>query len=174
MGFKAAEFVEPLDFDFAPYADLKGTVPEPSDRAVNKFLKRWQKLVAEIIRLNMQELQEMPTGEALAALPEEERARIEAQQAEIEKALPTTVSGALEAMNDMSFDDSGVEGKSAGELVADRMCEIVDELSGGKPSAAQLLAVPYRPRSQFLGWLVGELTNPEKGKAGSSTTLRAV
>ncbi len=35
--FKAADAAEPLDFDFAPYSDEKGTVPEPTDDQVAEF-----------------------------------------------------------------------------------------------------------------------------------------
>lgn len=35
--FKAADAVEPLDYEFAPYADVKGTVPEPSGDQVAAF-----------------------------------------------------------------------------------------------------------------------------------------
>lgn len=36
-GFKAASAVDPFDYDFAPYADAKGVVPEPSDETVRGF-----------------------------------------------------------------------------------------------------------------------------------------
>ena len=39
MGFDAASAVEPLDFDFHPYADAKGTVPEPSQEQVERLFE---------------------------------------------------------------------------------------------------------------------------------------
>lgn len=35
--FNAKDAVEPLDFDFSPYAEAKGTVPEPTDEQVATF-----------------------------------------------------------------------------------------------------------------------------------------
>lgn len=35
--FDAAKAVEPLEYDFKPYADVSGTVPEPTDDQVAKF-----------------------------------------------------------------------------------------------------------------------------------------
>lgn len=35
--FRAATAVDSLEYDFNPYADLKGTVPEPSDADVRTF-----------------------------------------------------------------------------------------------------------------------------------------
>jgi len=35
--FNAADAAEPLEYDFAPYADARGTVPEPSDDQVAEF-----------------------------------------------------------------------------------------------------------------------------------------
>jgi hypothetical protein len=36
-GFNAADAVDPFEYNFAPYADAKGTIPEPSDGQVNAF-----------------------------------------------------------------------------------------------------------------------------------------
>lgn len=35
--FKASTAVDPLNYDFKPYCDAKGTVPEPTDDQVAKF-----------------------------------------------------------------------------------------------------------------------------------------
>lgn len=35
--FKASDALEPLEYDFKPYADAKGTVPEPTDDQVARF-----------------------------------------------------------------------------------------------------------------------------------------
>ena len=37
MKFDATEDVDPLEFNFAPYADAKGVVPEPSEAQVAAF-----------------------------------------------------------------------------------------------------------------------------------------
>lgn len=37
MAFKAAEAVEALDYDFNPYVDRKGTIPEPTTQQIERF-----------------------------------------------------------------------------------------------------------------------------------------
>lgn len=174
MGFKAEEFVEPLDYDFNPFIDVKGTLPEPSDRAVNTFLKKWNRIVQGIVRAGIWEVEKIKpkTEEELDAMPEDERAAYEAKQQEIEDALPKTISDAVDAMATLSVDDTN--GLSDAAKVANAMCELVEELSGGALTAQTLLQVPMRPRGVFFGWLIGELTDAGKGKAESSTILRAV
>ena len=44
MAFKADEKLEKLDYDFTPYVDLKGTIPEPSTKQVETF----QQVMAKI------------------------------------------------------------------------------------------------------------------------------
>jgi hypothetical protein len=37
MGFQASEAVETLTYDFNPYKDAKGTIPEPTSKQVDAF-----------------------------------------------------------------------------------------------------------------------------------------
>jgi hypothetical protein len=37
MGFKASEEVEELTYDFSPFSDAHGTIPEPTTRQVEQF-----------------------------------------------------------------------------------------------------------------------------------------
>lgn len=48
MGFEAAGVVKPLDYDFNPYVDDKGTIPEPTDVAISKYMKGLQAVMKEI------------------------------------------------------------------------------------------------------------------------------
>lgn len=162
MGFNAAAEVEPLDFTFKPYYDYEGTITEPSDAAVNRFLKRWWKMVAEVQRIAVARVIEQSTGKP----PTDE------ELAEAAAKAPKTVGEALDAM--VTLDGQDENGKSDGELLADRMCTLIEELSAGSIKADRMLQVPYRPRAAFIGWLVGELTDQEKGTAGSSTSLTRV
>lgn len=162
MGFNAAAVVEPLDYDFNPYANIKGTITEPSDAAVNRFLKRWWKMTEEVQRLAMARVIEQTTG----AAPTDDELK------ELAAKAPKTVGEALDAMT--ALDGQDENGKSDGELLADRMCTLIEELSAGSLKTDQLLQVPYRPRAAFIGWLVGELVNQEKGTAGSSSSLARV
>lgn len=38
-GFVAQGVVEPLDYDFNPYVNTKGTIPEPTDTQIAEFLR---------------------------------------------------------------------------------------------------------------------------------------
>lgn len=37
MGFKATEAVEELTYDFTPHANVSGTIPEPSSKAIEDY-----------------------------------------------------------------------------------------------------------------------------------------
>jgi hypothetical protein len=52
MGFDAANVVEPLDWDFTKFGDKddKGTVPEPTDRAIETFFKDVAKATKEVLK----------------------------------------------------------------------------------------------------------------------------
>lgn len=39
MGFDAGAVVEPLDYDFTKFGGSKGTIPEPSDKAIDQLFK---------------------------------------------------------------------------------------------------------------------------------------
>jgi len=45
--FSAESVVEALDFSFLPYTDAKGTIREPSDKQIAKFLTGIKKVVKE-------------------------------------------------------------------------------------------------------------------------------
>lgn len=43
-GFDASGVVEPLDYNFMPYIQAKGTTPEPSDARIEAFVKGLQEI----------------------------------------------------------------------------------------------------------------------------------
>jgi len=47
-GFNAATVVEALDFNFNPYVDAKGTITEPSDDQIAKFLNDLQAVMERV------------------------------------------------------------------------------------------------------------------------------
>lgn len=49
MGFKAASAVEELDFDFRPYVEIDGVVPEPSTSKIQQFQKDIKSIFGEAI-----------------------------------------------------------------------------------------------------------------------------
>jgi hypothetical protein len=154
MGFKAAEHVEALEYTFEPYAPVSGTIPEPNDIEVNRFIRRWYKLVGDAQSLAMVQIQ----------------AAKDAEDAGTEEAEPAVVS-VDELVASMDTWDSNSED---GEKLARAMAQLVEDLSRGQLSVDTLMSVPYRPRAQFFGWLVGELSSSGKGSVGTSNALRAV
>ena len=47
-GFKAESVVEALDYDFKPFVQVSGTIPEPTDRQIADFLGDMKSLFKEI------------------------------------------------------------------------------------------------------------------------------
>lgn len=45
--FRAEGVVEALDWDFAPYVNARGTIPEPTDRQIAEFLTGVKKVVKD-------------------------------------------------------------------------------------------------------------------------------
>lgn len=46
-GFDAGTAVDPLDFDFTAYGGPKGTIPEPTEKALEGFIKETRKIASE-------------------------------------------------------------------------------------------------------------------------------
>ena len=47
MAFTAATAVSALNYDLRPYAEIDGTVPEPSSKAIDAFFARLQEMAKE-------------------------------------------------------------------------------------------------------------------------------
>lgn len=67
MSFKATEAVPALDYDFTPHVEAKGTVPEPSQKAIKKFNKAMRQLTGgksllDIAKLDEDEQEAMNDG----------------------------------------------------------------------------------------------------------------
>lgn len=162
MGFDAKAQVDPLDYDFRPYVEAWGTVPEPSERAINKFIGQWQTLIREMTRLSM-------TSEEAAAKDASELTEEEiAEQEEIEQNLPTTVDEALAKVRNSSVN------LEESESVTEELIDITAKVCQDNPDAETLRALPGRIRVAFLGWIVGELANPEPVAADTRPDLKAV
>jgi|SRR5215472_11983435 len=48
-GFNASSAVEPLDYDFNPFVDSKGTVPEPSAEQINDYRRAIMSIFQEMV-----------------------------------------------------------------------------------------------------------------------------
>jgi len=138
--FDASTVVEALDWDFhAAGVKAKGTIPEPSDAAIGKFLD------------DVKTLYTKAQGSGLA---------IEIDRAEL------TPSQMLDAL-------SSVTGEAYVTFMAD-LAEIFAELCSGKPTKANLLALPMRVRVKFYAWVQEEVVSPEAGTGAGTVALRSV
>lgn len=166
MGFKATEWVQPLDYDFRPMFDYAGTITEPSDAAISKFLRKWYRLIAE-----MRKVATAAVVEAARTDAAEEAAQKEATDGPEE---PVDTETAIAEM--MAIDWNAIEDETnlqpqtiAARETLKQMCRLVEDLAGGSIRADKLQQVPMRLRGVFFGWLVGELTEQGKEKTGSSS-----
>jgi hypothetical protein len=160
MGFKVTDYVDPLDYDFNPLFDYSGTITEPSDDDISKFLRKWYKLVASMRAV---------TVAAIHSATNE----VQAEEQSDDKPVITT-DQAIEAMTSIDWkavDDETDQSPStlAARHTLTQMCRIVEDLAHGSIRADKLEQVPMRARGVFFGWLVGELTETGKGKIGSLT-----
>lgn len=161
MGFKATDYVDPLDYDFNPLFDYSGTITEPSDADISRFLRKWYRLVGQMRQVT-----------AAAVVEAATEAKVEEMNAQPDEPVMTTEQ-AVEAM--VSIDWKAIEDEAddspqtaAARHTLTQMCRLVEDLAHGSIRADKLEQVPMRARGVFFGWLVGELTELGKGKSGSS------
>lgn len=146
MGFNATTAVEPLDFDFTTLAncpdilaDAKGTIPEPSMEAMNRFRSGFFGMLDLIKKVTQQEM----TKAKLA----EDTAKHEA----------ASVNELVDAWHERLDDSSTHQSK----IVTDAMTEWMLIVCAPVLTGEQLLALPVRVRTAFMGWLVEELIDPK-------------
>lgn len=171
MAFKATEQVDPLDYDFRPYLDgtdiprdrHSGTIPEPTENAINEFIHKWQLTIREITRLTR-----TSSTKSVEDMTEQELADHRAEQEEIEATLPRTVEEALSTVRDSTVD---LEDSNA---ITDELATLTATVCQDQPDKDTIQALPGRIRAAFYGWIVGELANPEPAAAVTRTDLRAV
>jgi hypothetical protein len=141
--FDAGTIVEPLEYDFTRYVpNCKGTVPEPSDDDIRIFFKGMKGLALEI-------------NEELGSKTEETGGTV-----------PEGLTGDNPDVSKLvqfleTFDDETVVNYT------NRMAELIGELCHQQPAAEDILRLPYRVRNVFIGWVVGNMTNPETAAAGT-------
>lgn len=159
--FDAASAVEPMDWNFEKYGAGKGTVPEPSDIEIERFMRKYRVLSSEVLRSAEisanKELQEMVDRRLKENDPDD----------------PTevlTVQESIEVMRQIDF-----AGDEKAPEIAEAMLDLVVTITKGSPNKQQLLALPNRVRGAFYGWLIGQLTNPDfSAAAGMRPSLSLV
>lgn len=58
------------------------------------------------------------------------------------------------------------------EKLTEKLTDALAEVCAGSPSRDALAALPYRPFMGFFGYLIGNLTNPEGTRPGTSNSRR--
>lgn len=157
MGFKAEEAVPALEWDFRPYVDAHGTTPEPSNDAINRYVTKWR--------------------QHMEAASKTLQAQLDQQEERDKKLTEEELQAQREKWAGLSWEDGvaileqedGDQTERALELVR-RIAAEVERLSSGCPTAAQVMELPGRVRAKYLGWLLGQLTNPEASAAGTSSS----
>lgn len=139
-GFKAAEAVDPLDYDFSAVKGddgkplSKGTIAEPSREALDAFWEGRRHILEEA-GIDLGEIESVnplePEGRvaltrAFASIPEERR-----------------------------------------KAMAPAQIENVARLCEGTPSKDEIEALPGRIQDAFIGWLMGMLSNPTRQNGSS-------
>lgn len=136
-GFIAAESVESLEFDFRPWVQSNGTIPEPSSKKVSEFMKT----LSNIYRAEYERARKASRTEA------EPKGRTKKTKQEVD-------SEAIQRM--MEEIDGDVQ-----EQASERLFEAISEVCSGVVTVEDLTGLPFRIVRSFSGWLVGELQNPE-------------
>jgi hypothetical protein len=67
-GFNAGALVEPLDYDFKPFCEISGTVPEPTDKQIDAFLTKIKSIMEDANKQISGNLSEDNPEEFLEAL----------------------------------------------------------------------------------------------------------
>jgi len=150
MGFKAAEVAETLDYDFSPFCDAKGEIPEPSAEQVNTFNARYVALLAALGRYqtNRQRRAADPTTE-------------ESEERTLMQELDAMEVDSQELSPEMTRIDTEQR-----QLVAD--------VCSNKPSFEELQQLPSRQFRAFLAWLYEELSDPKKLRPGTNSIPAAL
>jgi hypothetical protein len=65
---------------------------------------------------------------------------------------------------------SNVDDESTYERIAEEITAEVAKLCGGSPSLEVLQKLPYRPFMGFVGYVMGNLLNPEAGRPGTTNS----
>lgn len=139
-GFDAGNAVEPMDWDFTKFGGGKGTIAEPSDVEMERFLRKYRTLMGAV------------RDEALASLKQSEEESVAAERS------PVTLEEAKQLMAEIDLTE---EQSEFARRISEQMLDIVCSITKDSPSREQIGKLPNRIRGAFYGWLVGQLTDPD-------------
>jgi hypothetical protein len=147
-GFDASSIVEPLKFTLRPFADVEGTIAEPTSLQVEKFFADSRK----------EQLRAMREARELGLVPDDADSDEEMTPAQLEKF--------LEALAKIDPRRTAAARK--------RSAEILSALCSGQPTTGQLLELPLRILREFSAWIQGEVLSPEVSPGAGKPQLEIV
>jgi hypothetical protein len=153
-GFDAGNVVLAMDWDFSKFGAGKGTVPEPSDVKIERFLRKYRVIANQALNA------------AGSAIVLEDDPKL-LQDEEGNPKIPT-LADAIAVMKQIDLEDDGT---MQSRQVAEQMLDLFDWFCDGKPGRGQLQQLPNRIRAAFYGWVVGQVTNPDFGPAADTKPL---
>lgn len=158
--FDAGTALDPMDWDFSKYDAGTGTVPEPSDVEIERFLKKYRVMATSVMQNAAAQLDQQMRDDI------KKRAKVVEDQ---ENAQVLSLDDALEVMKQVDITAADVS-----PAIVNAMADLVVTITKGSPSKEQLLKLPNRVRGAFYGWLIGQLTDPEFSAAATRPALSLV
>lgn len=138
--FDAGNIVAAMDWDFSKFGAGKGTIPEPSDIEMERFLRNYTKL--------------MTSFSAAAIGSVSPKNGEDGEDSDKPKIL--SLDEAIELMKSVDITADYVSPK-----ISEAMLELVLQITKGSPNREQIVSLPQRIRGAFYGWLLGQLTSPD-------------
>src|SRR3954451_19136956 len=145
--FDAGDAVEEMAWDFTKYGGGSGVIPEPSDLAIEKFLRKFNVLVTQVSRA------------ATRRAAESDAALLEAKDDEGKDRL-LTLEESLEALKKIDLSETNTAPE-----ISEAMLVLVCTLTKNNPSKTQLKKLPNRVRGAFYGCFVWPFTTLELSAA---------
>lgn len=136
MGFKAEWVAEPLDYDFRPYVDVEGTIPEPSTKLVDQFRRRWDALMRAAEQAVENRKDATPDGPEFAE------------------------GKPLKDLLDVWATYDG-DSDPAVEQLNVAIVKLIAFVCQNKPTVAQISKLPNRQRRAFIAFVRAEMLDPK-------------
>lgn len=152
MGFNAQTLVEPLEYDFRPYVDAHGVIPEPNANQTDEFRRQYTGLQTRLLdyaRKYYEKVQSEAQAEAKRKIDEGAEGKI--------PDLPPLAEEIDKFLRE--FDEENATGNA--QAVNEAVIQMIANVCSHQPSEDELRALPARIRAGFAAWLIEELTAPK-------------
>lgn len=154
--FVAESAVEEMAWNFTKYGGGEGVIPEPSDLAIERFLRKFNIIITQVSRSAANKAAEAD-AELMIRTDDQGKERL------------LTFEESIEVLKKIDVSETNTSPE-----VSDAMLDLVANLTKGNPTKAQIKKLPNRVRGAFYGWLIGQLTNPEYSAAVTRPSLSLV